>query len=69
MRCGTSDDAQVERYYRSRFAVIQRTPSCCDTTGAQTERPTVGVPTPPSGSPEEKSTELPKREKTSLFTQ
>ena len=30
--------------------------------------PTVGAPTPLSGSPEEKSTELPKREKTSLFT-
>ena len=30
--------------------------------------PTVGVFTPPSGSPEEKSTELPKREKTSHFT-
>ena len=30
--------------------------------------PTVGASTPPSGSPEEKSTELPKREKTSLFT-
>ena len=120
-------DAQAERYYRSRFAVIQRTPSCCDTTDAQTERPykgllvssllvsllhngritafdgwicrvdvirvgadlrvrpqnrlrsgedrrthrsapTVGAPTPLSGSPEEQSTELPKREKTSLFT-
>ena len=30
--------------------------------------PTVEAPTPPSGSPEEKSTELAKREKTSLFT-
>ena len=30
--------------------------------------PTVGASTPPSGSPEEKSTELPKREKTSHFT-
>ena len=30
--------------------------------------PTVEAPTPTSGSPEEKSTELPKREKTSLFT-
>ena len=30
--------------------------------------PTVGAPTPPSGLPEEKSTELPKREKTSHFT-
>ena len=30
--------------------------------------PTVGAPTPPSGSPAEQSTELPKREKTSLFT-
>ena len=29
--------------------------------------PTVGPPTPTSGSPEEQSTELPKREKTSLF--
>ena len=30
--------------------------------------PTVGASTPPSGSPEEKSTELAKREKTSHFT-
>ena len=30
--------------------------------------PTVEASTPPSGSPEEKSTELAKREKTSLFT-
>ncbi len=30
--------------------------------------PTVEAPTPLSGSPEEKSTELPKREKTSFFT-
>ena len=30
--------------------------------------PTVGASTPPSGSSEEKSTELPKREKTSHFT-
>ena len=30
--------------------------------------PTVGASTPPSGSPEEKSTELPKREKTLHFT-
>ena len=30
--------------------------------------PTVEASTPPSGSPEEKSTEFPKREKTSLFT-
>ena len=30
--------------------------------------PTVEAPTPLSGSPEEQSTELPKREKTSLFT-
>ena len=29
--------------------------------------PTVGAPTPPSGSPEEKSTELPKREKNFAF--
>ena len=29
--------------------------------------PTVGSPTPPSGSPEEKSTELPKREKNFAF--
>ncbi|WP_298887886.1 hypothetical protein, partial [uncultured Porphyromonas sp.] len=28
-----------------------------------TQPPTVGDPTPPSGSPEERSTELPKREK------
>ena len=30
--------------------------------------PTVEAPTPTSGSPDEQSTELPKREKTSLFT-
>ena len=30
--------------------------------------PTVEASTPPSGSPEEKSTEFPKREKTSHFT-
>ena len=52
-------DLRVRPYGIKRFYEDRRT---------HRSAPTVGVPTPTSGSPDEQSTELPKRAKTSLFT-